>query len=283
MISGAEVHEHEPHCRAVRALLVPVTGIVDYTQVAEKMAGLVQERGAEVLTGAQVTAIRRGGDGLTIETAKAAVQARYVINCAGLYSDRVAALMGIRPEVRIIPVPRRVLHAAQGPALAGQEPDLSRARSRVPVPRRAFHPDRARRRGGGAQCRARLRARGVHAGDGAPGGNAGDARLRRLLAMARRYWKMGTYEMYRAASKAAFVRSLQKLVPEIREADIERGGAGVRAQAVSPDGSLVDDFRISVTEGAIHVVNAPSPGATASLAIGRHIAGLAGETFRLAR
>jgi L-2-hydroxyglutarate oxidase len=99
--------------------------------------------------------------------------------------------------------------------------------------------------------------------------------------MARRYWKMGAYELYRSASKAAFVRSLQKLVPDIREGDIERGGAGVRAQAVSPDGSLVDDFRISVTEGAVHVVNAPSPAATASLAIGRHIAALAADTFRL--
>jgi L-2-hydroxyglutarate oxidase LhgO len=99
--------------------------------------------------------------------------------------------------------------------------------------------------------------------------------------MARRYWKMGAYELYRSASKAAFVRSLQKLVPDIREGDIERGGAGVRAQAVSPDGSLVDDFRISVTEGAVHVVNAPSPAATASLAIGSHIAGLAANTFRL--
>jgi L-2-hydroxyglutarate oxidase len=99
--------------------------------------------------------------------------------------------------------------------------------------------------------------------------------------MARRYWKMGSYELYRSASKAAFVRSLQKLVPAIQSGDIQRGGAGVRAQAVSPNGSLVDDFRINVTEGAVHVVNAPSPAATASLAIGRHIAGLAGDTFRL--
>src|SRR5262249_49077729 len=97
--------------------------------------------------------------------------------------------------------------------------------------------------------------------------------------MARRYWKMGSYELYRSANKAAFVRSLQKLVPAIQSGDIQRGGAGVRAQAVSRNGSLVDDFRINVTEGAVHVVNAPSPAATASLAIGRHIAGLAGDTF----
>jgi (S)-2-hydroxyglutarate dehydrogenase len=87
--------------------------------------------------------------------------------------------------------------------------------------------------------------------------------------------------MYRSASKAAFVRSLQKLVPDIRSGDLERGGAGVRAQAVAPDGSLVDDFKISVTPGAVHVVNAPSPAATASLAIGRHVAGVAAQTFGL--
>ncbi len=99
--------------------------------------------------------------------------------------------------------------------------------------------------------------------------------------MARRYWRMGMYEMYRSMSKAAFVQSLQRLVPDLRAEDIAPGGAGVRAQAVSPDGSLVDDFKITVTAGAVHVVNAPSPGATASLAIGRHIAGLAAETFGL--
>jgi L-2-hydroxyglutarate oxidase len=100
--------------------------------------------------------------------------------------------------------------------------------------------------------------------------------------MARKDWRVGAFEMYRSASKAAFVRSLRKLVPDIAADDLERGGAGVRAQAVAPDGSLVDDFKISVTAGAVHVVNAPSPGATASLAIGRHVAGLAAETFGLA-
>ena len=99
--------------------------------------------------------------------------------------------------------------------------------------------------------------------------------------MARKYWRVGAYEMYRSASKAAFVRSLQKLVPQIARGDLERGGAGVRAQAVAPDGSLVDDFKISVTPGAVHVVNAPSPAATASIAIGRHIATIAADTFRL--
>jgi len=243
----------------------------------------VQERGAEVLTGARVTAIRRSGDGLTIETPQTAVQTRYIINCAGLYSDRVAALMGIRPDVRIIPF--------RGDYYMLRKDRRSLVRNLIyPVPDPEFpflgvHFTRT-----------------VH-GDVEAGPNAvlafaregytlSTVRPRELLGtlgyagfwqMARRYWRMGSYELYRSASKSAFVKSLQKLVPTIQAADIERGGAGVRAQAVSPDGSLVDDFKISVTAGAVHVVNAPSPGATASLAIGRHIAGLAREAFQLAR
>jgi L-2-hydroxyglutarate oxidase len=100
--------------------------------------------------------------------------------------------------------------------------------------------------------------------------------------MARKYWRTGSYEMYRSLSKGAFVEALQRLVPALRPEDVTRGGAGVRAQAVSADGSLVDDFRIVDEADAIHVLNAPSPGATASIAIGRHIAGLAAERFGLA-
>src|SRR5438874_9208774 len=107
-------------------------------------------------------------------------------------------------------------------------------------------------------------------------------RSRGFWRMARRYWRTGTYEMYRSLSRAAFARALGRLVPELTTADLVRGGAGVRAQAVSPDGSLVDDFRIVAGPDAIHVLNAPSPAATASLAIGRHVAELATEAFRLA-
>src|SRR5262247_3419712 len=99
--------------------------------------------------------------------------------------------------------------------------------------------------------------------------------------MARRYWRTGAYEVYRSLSKAAFVRALQRLVPDVRGGDLSRGGAGVRAQAVTPEGALVDDFRIVETADAVHVLNAPSPAATASLAIGRHIATIAAQTFSL--
>ncbi|HEV8438738.1 MAG TPA: L-2-hydroxyglutarate oxidase [Methylomirabilota bacterium] len=283
LLSGTEVAKHEPNCRAVRALHVPETGIVDYSQVAARMAALVKERGGEIVTGARVTAIRRGPDALTLETPATALHARHLINCAGLYSDRVAELMGIRPEVQIIPF--------RGEYYMLRPERRSLVRNLIyPVPdpefpflgvhfTRTVHGDVE----AGPNAVLAFAREGYRLGTIRPGELLGTLCYPGFWHMARRYWRMGSYELYRSASKAAFVRSLQKLVPTIRTADIERGGAGVRAQAVSPDGSLVDDFKISLTENAVHVVNAPSPAATASLAIGRHIAGLARETFNLPR
>ena len=281
MLEAAEVKGYEPHCRAVRALLVPETGIVDYVQVAGKMGELLKARGVEIMTGAGVTAIRRTGQGLVLETARGGVESRFLVNCAGLYSDEVARLMGIRPEVRIIPF--------RGEYYMLRPERRSLVKNLIyPVPdpefpflgvhfTRSVHGEVE----AGPNAVLAFAREGYTLGTVRPGETLGMLGYAGFWHMARRYWKMGAYELYRSASKAAFVRSLQKLVPEIRSADIERGGAGVRAQAVSPDGSLVDDFRISVTEGAVHVVNAPSPAATASLAIGRHIAALAADTFRL--
>jgi L-2-hydroxyglutarate oxidase LhgO len=282
LLSAEEVREHEPHCRAVRAIHVPETGIVDYVAVAGKMAELIQQRGARILTGARVMAVRRQGGGLALETAQGAVEARHLVNCGGLHSDRVAALMGVRPEVRIIPF--------RGEYYMLRAPRRSLVRSLIyPVPdpefpflgvhfTRTIHGDVE----AGPNAVLAFAREGYSLGTVRPGEFLGTLGYSGFWHMARKYWRVGAYEMYRSASKAAFVRSLQKLVPEIASADLERGGAGVRAQAVGADGSLVDDFKISVTGGAVHVVNAPSPGATASLAIGRHIASVAAKTFGLA-
>ena len=281
VLEGPEIKGYEPNCRAVRALHVPETGIVDYVQVAGKMGDLLKTRSAEIMTGAGVTAIRRTGQGLVLETARGAVESRFLVNCAGLYSDEVARLMGIRPEVRIIPF--------RGEYYMLRPERRSLVKNLIyPVPdpefpvlgvhfTRTVHGDVE----AGPNAVLAFAREGYTLGTVRPGEALGMLGYAGFWHMARRYWKMGSYELYRSASKAAFVRSLQKLVPDIREGDIARGGAGVRAQAVSQDGSLVDDFRISVTEGAVHVVNAPSPAATASLAIGRHIAGLAADTFGL--
>jgi L-2-hydroxyglutarate oxidase LhgO len=281
VLEAPEVKGYEPHCRAVRALLVPETGIVDYAEVAGKMGELLKARGVEMMTGAGVTAIRRAGQGLVLETARGGVESRFLVNCAGLHSDEVARLMGVRPAVRIIPF--------RGEYYMLRPERRSLVKNLIyPVPdpefpflgvhfTRSVHGDVE----AGPNAVLAFAREGYTLGTVRPGEVLGMLGYAGFWHMARRYWKMGAYELYRSASKAAFVRSLQKLVPDIRSADIGRGGAGVRAQAVSPDGSLVDDFRISVTEGAVHVVNAPSPAATASLAIGHHIARLAADTFRL--
>jgi len=281
MIPAEAVKEYEPNCRAVRALLSPATGIVDYGQVVEAMAKDVEMRGARIETGAGVTAIRRDGRDLVLETPKGPFTTRHLINCSGLHSDVVARLMGIRPEVRIIPF--------RGEYYMLKPERRSLVRGLIyPVPdpqfpflgvhfTRTIHGDVE----AGPNAVLAFAREGYTMGTVRLGETAGTLTYRGFWAMARRYWRMGMYEFYRSVSKKAFVESLQRLVPAIRAEDITPGGAGVRAQAVSPDGSLVDDFKISVTEGAIHVVNAPSPGATASLAIGRHIAGLAAETFQL--
>ena len=281
MLSAEEVRELEPNCRAVRAIHVPETGIVDYVQVAGKMAELIQQRGGRILTGAGVSAIRRQGSGLVLETAQGPVEARYLVNCGGLHSDRVAGLTGVTPEVRIIPF--------RGEYYMIRAERRSIVRGLIyPVPdpefpflgvhfTRTIHGDVE----AGPNAVLAFAREGYTLGTVRPGEFLGTLGYAGFWHMARKYWRVGAYEMYRSASKAAFVRSLQKLVPDIRSSDLERGGAGVRAQAVAPDGSLVDDFKISVTPGAVHVVNAPSPAATASLAIGRHVAGVAAETFGL--
>jgi len=281
LVSGDEIREWEPHVRAVRGMLSPATGIVDYTEVANRMAALIGQRGAEVVTGAGVRAIRRDGGTLTLETDSGPVATRYLINCAGLHSDRVAALMGIHPEVQIIPF------RGEYYMLRPERRSLVRGLIYpVPDPRfpflgvhftRTVHGDVE----AGPNAVLALAREGYTMGTVRIGEALRTFRYRGFWNMGRRYWKMGAYEVYRSVNKAAFVASLQRLVPAIQAADIAPGGAGVRAQAVSPDGSLVDDFKISQTEGAIHVLNAPSPAATASLAIGRHIAGLAAESFRL--
>ena len=281
LIDPARVREIEPHAAAIRAIHSPDTAIIDFAAVAAALARDLGARGVTILSEARVTAIARTAEELALTTPRDVVRARRLVNCAGLYADAVARLAGAAPDVRIIPFrgeyyllrPER-RHLVRGLIYPGPDPEF---------PFLGVHFTRT-----------------VH-GDVEAGPNAvlafaregyrfGQVNLRELAetlgyrgfwAMARRYWRMGAYEMFRSLSKGAFVRALQRLVPEVRPEDVAPGGAGVRAQAVSPDGSLVDDFRILASADAIHVLNAPSPAATASLAIGRHIAGLAAETFGL--
>jgi L-2-hydroxyglutarate oxidase LhgO len=281
LLDRDRLREFEPHANALQAVHSPTTGIIDYTEVLAAIMGDLAAHGVVLETRAGVQQIARTRDGLVLVTPRLMVQARHLVNCAGLHSDRVARLAGATPDVQIIPF--------RGEYYMIRPERRHLVRTLIyPVPDPEFpflgvhltntiHGELE----AGPNAVFAL-AREAYGWDRVNLGDLGDTlRYPGFWAMARRYWKMGAFEMYRSLSKAAFVQALQRLVPELQAEDLEGGGAGVRAQAVSPDGSLVDDFRIVAERDAIHVLNAPSPAATASLAIGRHIAGLATEAFGL--
>jgi len=281
LIDPARLREFEPHAKALSAIWSPSTAIVDYGEVADAIARELQAGGVAIETGARVTAIARASDGVEIAAGRLSVRAKRLVNCAGLYSDALARLAGATTDVRIIPFRGEyyMLRAERRALVRGliyPVPDPEFPFLGVHLTRTVHGEVEA-----GPNAVFAFAREGYRFGRVSPRELAATLAYRGFWRMARRYWRMGTFEMYRSLSKGAFVRALQRLVPELRPEDVERGGAGVRAQAVSPDGSLVDDFRIVAEADAIHVLNAPSPAATASLAIGRHIAGLAAETFGL--
>lgn len=276
-----EIREHEPHVAGIAALHVPDTGIVDYVQVCEAYAERVRLRGGEIRTGARLLSMERRGAELRLRTAAGDFVCRNLVNCAGLQSDRVARLCGVNPGLQIVPF--RGEYYELKPASRHLVRHLIYP---VPDPRFPFLGVHFTRMVDG----------GVEAGPNAvlafkrEGYRKTSFSLRDTLQfsaypgfwkMALRFWKTGMGEYRRSFSKEAFVRALQRLLPEIGTADLEAGGAGVRAQALAPDGALVDDFRIREAERMIHVLNAPSPAATASIAIGRTIAAMALKNFSL--
>jgi len=279
MIDPGQLREIEPHANAIRAIRSPSTAIVDYKEVCVAMTRELTARGVTIQTNAQVTAIKRRAGKIELVTPGGAVPATRIVNCAGLYSDVVARMAGARVDLRIIPF------RGEYYMIRPERQDIVRGLI-YPVPdpefpflgvhlTRTVHGEVE----AGPNAVLAFAREGYRFGTVRPGELAGTLTYSGFWQMARKYWRTGSYEMYRSLSKNAFVTALQRLVPALRPEDVTRGGAGVRAQAVSPDGSLVDDFRIVAEADAIHVLNAPSPGATASLAIGRHIAGLATETF----
>jgi L-2-hydroxyglutarate oxidase len=278
-----EIREREPHTVGVDGLLVPETGIVDYARVAEEYARLTREAGGQVRTDHRVLRVQRCGGAFAVETTGGTTSCRFLINCAGLQSDRVARVCGVEPGVQVIPF--RGEYYDLVPERVGLVKHLIYP---VPNPQFPFLGVHFTRMVGG----------GVEAGPNAvlafkrEGYRFFTFSLRDLWdyvsylgfwRMAARYWTTGLGEMHRSLSKAAFLRSLQTLIPELQSADIHPGRAGVRAQAVDKTGRLIDDFRIVEAERMIHVLNAPSPAATASICIGRHIAALAGRSFDLTR
>lgn len=277
-----EIREHEPHCAGIDGLWVPYTGIVDYVGVTEAYARIVQERGGEVRTGARVRRFSRDGAVFVLETDAGTVRCRALVNCAGLQSDRVARLCGVRPGLQIVPFRGEYYE------IVPAKQDLVRNLI-YPVPDPEFpflgvHFTRMVKGGveAGPNAVLAFKREGYTRTSFSLRDAATFATYGGFWRMASKYWRMSLGEFHRSFSKAAFVKALQKLLPELGPDDVHPAGAGVRAQALEPTGKLVDDFRIVEAERMVHVLNAPSPAATASISIGASIADMARANFGLA-
>ena len=270
-LNPAQIKEIEPHAAGLAAIHVPQEGIVDYPGVCEKLGELIRKMGGEIKLGVRARKFFKHADGWTVETPAGDFQTKFVIGCGGLHADRLVKAAGQKPAAKIIP-------------FRGEYFQIKKARQQlvrhliypVPDPKFPFL---------GVHF-TRLIHGGIEAGPNAvlafarEGYKWTDVNLRDLAEslcfpglwkFLAKYPSLCGYEIYRSISKAAFTRSLQKLIPEIRADDLETGGAGVRAQAMTSDGKLIEDFHFEEAPGILHVVNAPSPAATASLAIGQTI------------
>jgi (S)-2-hydroxyglutarate dehydrogenase len=283
IIGTERLKELEPYAIGIKGLRVPETGIIDYKKVAEAYAARVRGSGGDIRLSQRVVGILEGRQEIVLQTSGGDYRTKYLINCCGLHSDIVAKMMKTRDaagngnEHRIIPF------RGEYYKIASERQFLVRNLI-YPVPDPNFpflgvHFTRMAKAGPNAVlalAREGYRHTQVNLGD-----LWETASFKGFWAMAGKYWQTGFGELYRSLNKSAFVRALQKLVPEIRKSDLVPGGAGVRAQAVSGSGALVDDFVIKESRNAVHVLNAPSPGATASLAIGMAITELAAKNFAL--
>jgi L-2-hydroxyglutarate oxidase LhgO len=281
-LAAEEIPEVEPHCIGVAGLHVPTTAIVDFRLVAAALVGDLRELGGDVHTAAGVKALRDRGDRVVVETARGSVEADGVVACAGLQSDRLVEASGLEDDDRTAIVPFRGDYFALRPQARG----LCRALIYpVPDPRFPFLGVHANRRPDGEVW---LGPNAVLAlsrdGYGRASFAARDAwdtvSSRAFWRLARRHWRTGIGEVYRDIVPRAFVGAARRFLPELSRADVELAPAGIRAQAVRMDGTLVDDFLFARSERVLHVKNAPSPGATASLAIGATIADQALDLFR---
>ena len=276
-IGPEELKELEPYATGIRAIHVPSAGIVNYSLVAQKYRQLFAEAGGEVRTGAAVSAIVEEPNALRLQTTQGDFLSKHVITCGGLYADRVSKSAGLKPDIKVAPfrgeylelVPERrylvrnMIYPVANPAFPFLGVHFTRRISgAIEVGPNAVL----------AFKRQGYRWRDVNAGDmldilGYVG----------FWRMAARYWHTGLGEMYRSLHKSAMVKELQKLVPDVTGSDLVRAGAGVRAQALDRQGKLVEDFHIVQEPRMIHVLNAPSPAATASLSIGDAVADMAGQ------
>jgi (S)-2-hydroxyglutarate dehydrogenase len=271
LVGPEQLKELEPHAAGIQAVHVPEAGIVNFRAVVEKLAELVQARGGEVRCSTCAKGVRQNGQQIDVETTAGSFTANYLVTCAGLHSDRVAKTTGVQPEAKIVPFRGEfyeLKHEAQ-----------HLCRNLIyPVPNPAFpflgvHFTRMIQ--GGVECGPNAVLAFAREGYRKTDINLRDLcetlAFRGFRKLARKYWRIGAGEMWRSWSKAAFVRALRRLIPEIRGEQLIPARAGVRAMALEPDGTLVDDFVIQATGRIVNVLNAPSPAATSSLNIGKLI------------
>jgi L-2-hydroxyglutarate oxidase len=271
-LSVSQLQEREPHVRGVAGLFVPQTGIVDYVRVTQKLAELFKSRGGVIHSNSPVTKIQETQNGYLIHSGQTSFETLSLVNCAGLHADQIARLAGLRPKLRIIP-------------FRGEYYEFKPERSKlvnhliypVPDPLMPFLGVHFTRMidgtvEAGPNAVLAWRREGYRRSDISLPDLADTFAFAGFWKLSARFWKTGLEEYRRSFSKKQFVKSLQRLMPEVRESDLVPGGSGVRAQAVDSDGRMVDDFCIQTEGRMVHVLNAPSPAATASLSIAEHIA-----------
>jgi (S)-2-hydroxyglutarate dehydrogenase len=281
LIGPAELRDLEPNASGLQALVVPSTSVTDYVAVCDKYAELIVERGGSILTSAEVLSLKRDASEIVVETRRGAFSTTHFVNCAGLFSDRISRMAGDEPEATIAP-------------FRGEYYDLIPERSSlvraliypVPDPRFPFLGVHFTRRisgkvDAGPNAVLAFRREGYERTDFNLKDLASSLAFPGFWRMAAKHWRSGLDEVHRSFSKPAFVRALQRLVPAIREEDLVPGGSGVRAQALRRDGTLVDDFQFVQSGNVLHVLNVPSPAATASLLIGRAIVEMANKNVGL--
>lgn len=281
IISSAQMAEIEPHAFGVKAIWCPATGIVDYSKVADAYASIIQEHQVDLVLGTEVREIKEQNQKIRVSTTGEDIEANYLINCAGMYADRLAEQMGLNTGLRIIPF--RGEYYVLKPERSALVNGLIYP---VPNPEFPFLGVHFTKRIGGsveagpnavlAWAREGYRHLDINVSD-----VADTLKFRGFWRMVGRYWKTGMGEFHRSLSKSAFVDALRVMMPEVGPSDLVRAGAGVRAQAVDLEGKLIDDFRIVASHRSVHVLNAPSPAATASISIGEHIRDIAAENFQL--
>ena len=276
-----ELKEFEPHAEGIAALLIPDTGIVDFQEVAKKYTALFEQFGGEIQTNAKLIQVKVEPPQLNLTTTAGDFACKYLINCAGLYSDKVAQICGQEPDLKIIPFRGEYFKLTQESEylvknLVYPVPDIR-------YPFLGVHFTRMINGGieSGPNAVLALKREGYSRFSFSLSDTFEILTYKGFQRMAGKYWKTGLAEFNRSFSKQAFVKALQKLIPEITSKDIVRARSGVRAMAISPDGHLIDDFQIMESERMIHVLNAPSPAATASISIGETIAEKAYKNFGL--